>query len=106
MLAVFSFACNRTNIVSDKNGQETTSTQTANIKTIKLAVTGMTCTGCENTVESALTKVDGVVSVEASHVNAIATISFDSTKVEEQSLAQTINETGYKVVQPTSVEVK
>lgn len=101
-LSIFLFSCNRVNTVSDEKSNETTSTKTENIKTIKLDVSGMTCEGCENTIESALNKVDGVVSVEASHINAIATISFDSTKLEQVTIAQKINETGYKVLQTTA----
>lgn len=101
-LSIFLFSCNRVNTVLDEKGNKPTAAQTENIKTIKLDVSGMTCEGCENTIESALTKVEGVASVEASHINAIATISFDSTKLEEVTIAQKINETGYKVLQPTA----
>jgi copper chaperone CopZ len=106
LLSIFMLSCNRVNTTTEENVSEATELQTENIKTVKLDVSGMTCEGCENTIESALTKVDGVMSVEASHVNAVATISYDSTKIEEKSLAQAINETGYKVIEPKTVGVK
>jgi copper chaperone CopZ len=106
LLSIFILSCNRVNTTTEENISESKEQQTENIKTVKLDVSGMTCEGCENTIESALTKVDGVVNVEASYVNAVANISYDSTKVEEHSLAQAINETGYKVIEPKTVGVK
>lgn len=69
----------------------------AALKTIELNVSGMTCEGCENSVETALTKLEGVASAEASYVKKVASISYDSTKVSTSLLTQTINDLGYHV---------
>ncbi len=65
--------------------------------TLELSVSGMTCEGCENTVESTLSDIDGVVSAEASHTKAITNVTYDSTKVTREALAMAINKLGYKV---------
>ncbi len=58
----------------------------------------MTCEGCENTVETALTNVDGIVSAEALYSAGTATITYDTTKVNLDLITQTIDKTGYEVV--------
>lgn len=92
ILAVFLFACNQTSQKTEKS-----TVNVAAVKTLELRVSGMTCEGCENTIESALTNLDGVVSAEALHVDGLTTVSFDTTIVNADLLSQTINNLGYKV---------
>lgn len=99
MISLAVISCNQTNTSSTGENESIATTSSENIKTIELNVSGMTCTGCENTIESALTGLEGVVSAEASHTKSIATISFDSTKVDDKLLSQTINNIGYHVVE-------
>jgi copper chaperone CopZ len=90
------FSCNQgTSTGSEK--KQTGEQNLAAVKTIQLNVSGMTCEGCENTVESALTKVDGVVTAEASYVKSVASVSYDTTKVKRELLTETINNLGYHV---------
>lgn len=98
IIPIFFTACNnsgKNNSAEERNSQVK---EVAALKTISMEVKGMTCEGCENTIESALTEIDGVVSAEASHTKAVAVVSYDSTKVTTQTLAQTINELGYQAV--------
>ena len=64
-------------------------------KTVTLAVEGMTCTGCENTVQEAVTKVAGVTSIKASHLDSTAVVSFDASKTSIAAIGDAINEAGY-----------
>ncbi len=64
-------------------------------KTMTLAVEGMTCTGCENTVQEAVSKIAGVTSVKASHLDSTAVVSFDTTKTSLAAIGDAINEAGY-----------
>ncbi len=98
MLSVVLISCNQTNTGTTNDNAPAVSDAIENIKTIELNVTGMTCTGCENTIETALTKIEGVASAEALHTKATTTVSFDSTKVDQELLTQTINNLGYQVV--------
>ncbi len=90
-------ACNQSG-QTKSNADKTTSSAIASVKTVQLEVKGMTCEGCENTIESALTNVDGVVSAEALHTAGTATVTFDTTKVNLDLITQTIDKTGYEVV--------
>lgn len=47
------------------------------VQTITLDIQGMTCTGCETTVENAAGNVDGVLEADASYSTGKATIKYD-----------------------------
>ncbi len=72
-----------------------TTTAVAN-KTVTLAVDGMTCTGCESTVSESVTKIAGVTSIKASHLDSTAVVSFDSTKTTIAAIGDAITEAGYE----------
>ena len=61
-----------------------------------IGVNGMTCVGCEVTLERNISKIEGVVSVKASHTNNEAVIEFDSTKTDINTITNEIKESGYK----------
>lgn len=61
-----------------------------------IGVKGMTCVGCEVTLEENIAKIDGVVSVKASHTSEEAIIEFDATKTDIGTITKTIRDSGYK----------
>lgn len=102
LLGTFFIACNQTTTT------EKADVNIAAVKTIQLHVTGMTCEGCEKTVETTLAKLDGVTTSEASHVNEMATITYDTTLLDANALSQAIESVGYTVegeVNPNKEEI-
>ncbi len=73
---------------------------TENRAEITLQVEGMTCTGCEAAVQNRVAGMQGVEYVKADHVNKKATVVYDKSRTNPDAIAQTIEDTGYKVVQP------
>lgn len=65
-------------------------------KTVTLAVSGMTCTGCENTVTEAVKKVTGVTNIKASFADSTAIVSFDPSKTSVDAIGAAITEAGYE----------
>lgn len=61
-----------------------------------IGVKGMTCVGCEVTLEQKISEIDGVVQVKASHTNKEAIIEFDRTKTDIIKIAAKINALGYQ----------
>jgi len=64
----------------------------------KLAVTGMTCTGCEQRVTTALDALSGVEEVSADHGAGIVTMRFDPTVAGMNTVHDAIEDLGYRVV--------
>ncbi len=76
----------------------------SNIIEAKLFIEGMTCTGCEESVDYTLRKQEGVLSAVSSYESGIAYVKYDKSKVKPEQLAQAIeDEVGYKV---KSYEIK
>ena len=65
-------------------------------KTVKLHVTGMTCGGCVNTVESRLKATAGVVAAHVELEGGVATVEIDPT-ASISGLEQAVREAGYGV---------
>jgi copper chaperone CopZ len=66
-------------------------------ETIQLAVTGMTCGGCERAVTRALQQLPGVQAVEASHQDERVRVTYDAAQVDEAALRARIEAAGYQV---------
>jgi len=81
---------------SDKKSEKVIVVKESDIVREKIGVNGMTCVGCEVTLEENISKIEGVVSVKASHTEKEAIIEFDSTKTDINTITKTIKESGYK----------
>ena len=81
---------------SDKKSEKVILVKESDIVREKIGVNGMTCVGCEVTLEENISKIEGVVSVKASHTEKEAIIEFDSTKTNINTITKTIKESGYK----------
>ena len=60
-------------------------------------VTGMKCGGCENTIKTKLSAIDGVISVEASHQAKRLDVSYDPDKTDLDEIEDAIAEAGFTV---------
>ncbi|MBC3538312.1 mercuric transport protein MerTP [Rufibacter sp. H-1] len=72
-----------------------------------LYIAGMTCSGCEHSVNNALRQTPGVVEANSSYSTGIAQVTYDKSKVDLSRLAQNVaTETGYKVTKFEEVNQK
>jgi len=69
-----------------------------NLVNLEIPVEGMTCEGCENTVQGELMKLDGVGEVKASHVNKLVQVKVDTTVTKLSELESHIERVGYSVL--------
>lgn len=69
----------------------------ANDKSIEIHTSGMTCTGCENTIKKKVKKVDGVKDVIADFKSNVVKASFDPAKTNPDAIKEAITSAGYKV---------
>lgn len=66
---------------------------------IVLNVKGMTCAGCEAHIEHEVGALQGVKSVDAIYAEGSATIEYVPSKLEEKTIIEAINKTGYTVIE-------
>lgn len=97
-LAIISVSCGggKSNAAKDVPEAEVV-TATADI-----AIEGMTCTGCENTICTGIEKIPGVKSVTASHTDGKATVEFEAGKVDTAALKAAVEAAGYKALKVTA----
>lgn len=58
-------------------------------------VKGMTCDACEAKIKSAVTKMDGVSTLDVSAETGKATIEFDGKKTSNTKIIETIKKAGF-----------
>lgn len=68
-----------------------------NIQTASFQIKGMTCGGCEEHVNSELSKVTGVIESQTSYAKGISTVKFDKSRASVEQLKSAIAKTGYEV---------
>lgn len=66
-------------------------------ESVVIAVSGMKCGGCENTLDKSLQAIEGVVAVKASHLEKSVTVEFDPAVVDREDLEDAIEDAGFKV---------
>jgi copper chaperone CopZ len=65
---------------------------------IVIGVEGMTCGGCESTVNSSLQKLNGVVSSTASFENKLVQVEADTNLVSVEQMKKAIKDVGYYII--------
>lgn len=65
-------------------------------KIIKLG--GVTCTACENKIQKALNKLDGVDAVNVSYASSTADIIYNADEINLEVIYDTIKKTGYDII--------
>ena len=83
---------------NQKKGSVATQTSQTDTIEIKFMVEGMTCTGCEKTIEAKIATLDNIKSVKASHTNKTAIVVFNTLTPDTTLIKNAISESGYKVI--------
>lgn len=61
-------------------------------------VEGMSCSGCENTVQRVVTNLEGVAYAKADLNTSSVSVEYDASKVNIDQIRSAINKVGYKFV--------
>lgn len=64
---------------------------------ITLPVEGMTCSGCENNIQFAVSVLPGVEAVKADHKAKTVKLRLDPSVADERSIRRAIEDMGYTV---------
>lgn len=73
--------------------------EASNIEKERIPVYGMTCVGCEVTLEKSISKEKGLVSVKASHKKEVVVIEYDKSKTNKEIIKNSIKNSGYKLTE-------
>jgi copper chaperone CopZ len=96
LLTVMSFSFITSCLSPESKSKKVITVKASDIVKKSIGVNGMTCVGCEVTLEGNISKIEGVVNVKASHTDKEAVIEFDSTKTDIVTITKVIKESGYK----------
>ena len=66
-----------------------------NVLTLK--IDGMHCTSCSMNIDGALEDLDGVIKSSTSYSKSETTVEYNSNKINQQQILDTIKATGYTV---------
>ena len=69
----------------------------SNPQILRLQVQGMSCSGCEQRIGTALRRLDGVVEATADHVSGEVRLRFDPTSTDRGAVVDRIVLAGYTV---------
>ncbi len=64
---------------------------------VEIRVEGMTCGGCVNSIQNALTNCEGVTSAAADLDGSMVTIEFDSGIIQKEAIEKVITDAGFSV---------
>jgi mercuric ion transport protein len=69
----------------------------SNTQIIEFNIEGMVCTGCEETINHSVKKIEGVLQVMTSHKEGTSIIEFDTTRTNRESITKVILSKGYVI---------
>lgn len=75
-----------------------------NIVQAKFDIEGMTCKGCEEHIDHAVSKLPGFIEATENHTTGKTIVKFDKSKSTLEQVIEAINETGYKVTKHTEIK--
>ena len=67
------------------------------MENVDIKVSGMTCGGCERSIQNALTSRQGVASAKADRNAGVVSVEYDPALIQVQALEKAIAEAGFKV---------
>ena len=67
-------------------------------KKVAYQVEGMTCSGCERTVQKVITNLDGVKDAKADLKTSTVSVEYDPEKVNIDQIKSVVNNVGYRFV--------
>ena len=97
ILAVLLIAVSCQNRTTEKQEESSVNDDLSIVK-YEISIEGMTCTGCEETIEGNVMKIDGVKSIEASFTQGKAVVEFSSNKTDTAAISESISKSGYTVL--------
>lgn len=98
LLLLLSVSCNN-------SGNKAAKTDSSSpVSRVEVSIGGMTCTGCEQTIQANVSKLEGVKAVKATFTDGRALVDFDPAVTDTAMIRTAIIKSGYKVSGFSSLE--
>jgi copper chaperone CopZ len=100
LIAITLFACKTKTTTPAVSADSKTTDLVVNpdaLVQMDVSVEGMTCTGCENTINTGVAEIAGVVEVKSSFQEGKTIVKFDSTQTNIEKISEAIAGKGYSV---------
>ena len=95
LMIVFAVAC---------TGKSKKNIESMEVSGIEISIQGMTCTGCEQTIQANISKLEGVKSVKATFADGKALVEFVPSLVDTVMMKEAVTSAGYVVKGFTAIE--
>ena len=69
------------------------------ISKITIKVSGMSCAACSSRIEKELSKLNGIINVNAVFSNNIVSVEYDDEKITQEKIKQTLEKIGYSPIE-------
>jgi len=83
-----------------KTKESTSMNNQGEYKTVEIKTKGMSCSHCENTVKTSISKLEGIKEVIADAKTNTAKVTYDESKTNVKAIENAITDAGYGVVEP------
>jgi len=83
-------------VACGKSAKESSAGSTETVRT-EISISGMSCTGCEETISSGAMALEGVQHATASHTDGKAWVTYDTNLVTLEQITASIEKKGYEV---------
>ncbi|ALO17177.1 Copper-ion-binding protein [Salinivirga cyanobacteriivorans] len=97
MKALSIFLLSITILISCNNKEKDQGTTSSDLQQVEMTIEGMTCNGCEQTIEANVMKLDGIKSIKADHETGKASLEYDAANADMAEIKKVIAEKGYNV---------
>jgi len=100
---LFAFGCSNSGHQKSSTSIKSTVSENLKVAALELSIQGMTCTGCEQTIQSALGSLNGVKQVKANYRNGKAYVEFVPGIGDTIRMRESITSSGYALASIKSV---
>ena len=100
------FGCSSSGTKKNTAEQKTDSTENVKTVAVELSIKGMSCTGCEQTIQSGVAAIAGVKQVKADFKTGKARVEFVPGVADTTGIKTTISASGYIIagIKPISTD--
>jgi copper chaperone CopZ len=104
LIALISFFIGILLAIACSGNKQEKSTDKGEASLIEVKIDGMSCTGCEQTIQRNVAKLEGIKSVKATFTDGRAVIEYFPGMVDSLKIKDAITGSGYRVIKFSNIQ--